>query len=194
MNLLILGGSQGAAIFSTLLPKTLALLSEDERSKITMTLQCRAELLDTTHKALDTLGIKATLAPFFETMQDLYEQADFIIARSGASTVSEVTVAGRAALFVPYPHAMDNHQYHNAKAMHEKVRNKMPMHEACYLIEQKNLTPEKLSDLLRDCLESPDMLKSKAQAIQHYSMADAASHLAHVIEDLLPPTLSVTHE
>ncbi len=176
-NVLVIGGSQGAAAFSTLLPKALASLSPEERSKIALTQQCRPEYMEATQKAYDMLGMQIVLKSFFDNMQELYEQTHFIIARSGASTVCEVTVAGRPALFIPYPYAMDNHQFYNAKALEG----------ACFLYEQKDLFPEKLAQLLRDCLQNPSILEKKAKDIQNGRITNASTRLAQVIRDLLPP-------
>ncbi len=177
LSLFATGGSQGAAFFSTLLPEALSLLSAQKRKNITLVQQCRAELLESTQKSYDDLGMHVTLKPFFDHVQELYEKADLVIARAGASTVSELTIAGRAALFIPYPYATDHHQLYNAKALGD----------ACFLEEQKNLTPQKLAEILQKSLNQPEILEKKAKDIQNYSMVQAASHLAQVIQDLLPP-------
>lgn len=179
-TLLILGGSQGASVFSTLIPKALSLLSGQELQNLAVYQQCRSELLCATQKAYEALPPlhHLTLAPFFTDMDALYEQSDGVIARSGASTVSEVTVANRPAYFIPYPYAMDDHQYHNAKILCDKG--------AAYMARQADVTPENLAHFIRCLIHDAPVLKDMTHALKAYTMHEAASALAQVCEDLLP--------
>jgi len=175
-RLFVLGGSQGAAIFSHVIPAAFSLLSEEERSFFKLTMQCRQELLYKTTAAFSALGMQPVLQSFFQDMQREYEKSDFIISRSGASTVSEVASVGRAAFFVPYLYAADDHQYYNAKAFGD----------ACFLKRQQELTPEYIAEMLRKIIQSPDLLVEKAKSIHTYSMKNASMSLAKAVQDLLP--------
>lgn len=171
LHLFIFGGSQGAHAFSTLVPEALKLMQLQERQHITITHQCRPEDIEATQMRYHGLGIDAELSPFFKDMAHEYTKADIVIARSGASTLGELTVAGRCSIFVPYPFAMDDHQYHNA----------MALGDACFLFRQKEITPTLLKELILKLDQNPNIRKVKAAAIQSFSMEKASDTLAKVI-------------
>lgn len=191
-TILILGGSQGAKFFSTLIPESIALLSEKDRSHFAIVQQCRKELLHQTKKAYEDLGIYVVetiqafhnhdhktpivcLQPFFDDVQSLYEKADLVIARAGAATVFELIAAGRASLLIPYPFAMDNHQYYNA----------ISLNDSCFLRKENDITPEFLSFLFRNILENPDILFKKAQSIHTLYTPNTSKKLAHFLLNFL---------
>ncbi len=173
-HLFVVGGSQGAAHFSDLIPEAFEILSPEERLHFTLTMQCRQERLYKTTARFGNLGMSPLLAPFFKDMQAEFAKADFIISRAGASTVSEIATMGRCALFIPYPYATDDHQYHNAKALGS----------SCFLARQDSFTAKDLAHMLRKV--NPSILVEKASAIHIYSMENASMSLAKVMEDLLP--------
>ena len=171
IHLFVFGGSQGAHVFSKLVPQSLDLLPKDIQSQITVTQQCRPEDIDAAKEQYKNLGIAAELASFFKDILKEYEKADIVIARAGSSTISELTVAGRASILIPYPYAMDDHQYHNAKAIED----------ACFLYRQKDIDAGRLSSILLKLIEDRELRLEKAKALQKYSMRDAAEKLAGVI-------------
>lgn len=114
INLLVLGGSQGATILSDVVPVALAALPDDLKSRLHVTQQCRAEDIEKVRALYRKSGIEANLARFFDNVAELLAECHLAITRSGASTLSELTVAGRPSLLVPYKHAMDDHQRRNA--------------------------------------------------------------------------------
>lgn len=176
-HLFIFGGSQGAHSFSTLIPEAIALLPQNLHKHISVTHQSRPEDMEATQERYKNLGIQANLSSFFKDMETEYSNADIVIARSGASTVSEISTAGRCSILIPYPFAMDDHQYYNAKALGN----------TCYLFRQRDITPQNLSSLLQELLENPSLREEKAKAIQKYSMAKASSHFATVLKEFLMP-------
>jgi len=115
--LLITGGSQGARVFSQVVPAAIEMLDESLRSRLRIAQQCRAEDFASVRDAYDRLGIVAELATFFADMPERLAVAHLAITRAGASTVSELCAAGRPAILVPYPHAADDHQTANARAI-----------------------------------------------------------------------------
>lgn len=192
-TIVILGGSQGARFFSTLIPESIALLSKKDRRHFSMIQQCRGELLTETKKAYEALGVIVVetleefqsfaeeraivcLQPFYEDVQALYEHADLVIARSGASTVFELIAAGRASLFIPYPFAMDDHQYYNA----------LSLKDACFLKKEKDITAEFLYYLFRNILENPDILFKKAHSIHTLYTKDVTQNLVRLLLSVLP--------
>ncbi|MBF0098811.1 MAG: undecaprenyldiphospho-muramoylpentapeptide beta-N-acetylglucosaminyltransferase [Magnetococcales bacterium] len=115
-SLLVFGGSQGARIFSDLIPSALKLV-KDGGMPVEVRHQVPQEDLDRVKAQYEQLGIRATVAPFFQNMAEAYRQADLVICRAGATTVAELAAVGKPALFIPYPHAADDHQSANALAM-----------------------------------------------------------------------------
>ena len=175
LHLFIFGGSQGAHSFSTLIPEAIALLPKNIQNHLSVTHQSRPEDMEETQKRYQTLGIQANLSSFFKDMEKEYSKADIVIARSGASTVSELSTAGRCSILIPYPFAMDDHQYYNAKALGD----------TCYLFRQRDITSQNLASLLQELLENPSLRKEKAKAIQKYSMAKASTLFAYVLKEFL---------
>lgn len=175
IHVLVTGGSQGARVFSEALPKALALLPGRLRERLRLVQQCRPEDLDRVRAAYAELGIAAELSPFFADIALRLAQADFVIARAGASTVAELALAGKPALLVPFPHAIDNHQLFNARAVHALA------------IEQSEFErrPQRLAQRLLEHLDSPDLLATAAHAIAQHAIPDAAARLADLVEHAL---------
>jgi UDP-N-acetylglucosamine--N-acetylmuramyl-(pentapeptide) pyrophosphoryl-undecaprenol N-acetylglucosamine transferase len=176
LHVLVIGGSQGARVFSDALPRAFALLPETLRARLRLVQQCRPEDLDRVRAAYAGLGIAAELSPFFPDIAARLAGADFVIARAGASTIAELAIAGRPALLVPFPHAIDNHQLFNARAIDAIV------------LEQSEFEPriERLADRLMRCLGNPDLLATAAHAIAQHAIPDAAHRLADTVEAALP--------
>jgi len=106
LRLLVFGGSQGARLFSEVLPRALGPLA----GRVAVRQQCRPEDLEPARNAYRAQGVEALLEPFIEDMAGALERAHLVVARAGASTVAELAAAGRPAIFAPYPHATDDHQ------------------------------------------------------------------------------------
>ena len=117
LRLLVTGGSQGATILSSVVPDGLGLLSDSLHQRLRVVQQCRPEDLDAVRAAYQRLGIAAELATYLEDLPAVLARSHLVIARAGASTIAELTVAGRPAILVPLPSAMDDHQTVNAREM-----------------------------------------------------------------------------
>ncbi len=178
INLLVLGGSQGATILSEVVPAALIALPDDLKSRLHVTQQCRAEDLETVRARYQENGIDATLARFFDNIPELLENCHLAITRSGASTLSELTVAGRPSLLVPYKHAMDDHQRKNGE--NAVARG------AARLVLQDNFTVEEVSRQLSDLLRHPDLLSVMANAATSLGEIHAAEKLADLVERFKP--------
>lgn len=177
INLLVLGGSLGARVFSDVVPPALAGLPEDLRRRLVVTQQCRTEDLDRVRTAYDQAGIPADLAPFFPDVADLLARAHLVIARAGASTVAELAVTGRPSILVPLPGAIDDHQTGNARALEQAG--------AALLVPQPGFRPDALGQLLVELLTTPGRLPAMAAAARTQARADAAARLADMIETLM---------
>ncbi len=176
-NLLVTGGSQGANVFSTVLPDAIAALPEDLRRRVHVTQQCRAEDLDAVRARYLTLDVRAELATFLDGMAARLAAAHLVICRAGASTVAEVTVAGRPAVLVPYPHAADDHQTANARAIDAAGGG--------WLMPQPTFTADALAARMAALCSRPDSLQAAADAARGLGHPDAAERLADLVELVL---------
>lgn len=175
-RVLVLGGSQGARVFSDVIPAAVALLPAELRGHLNLAQQCRPEDLDRTGAAYAGLGFTADLASFFADVPARMARADLVIARSGASTIAELLALGRPSLLVPYPHAADDHQTANANALHTAG--------AAVLMPQASLTPERLAGELERLMRTPDSLAAMAAAARRLARPDAAERLADALAAL----------
>jgi UDP-N-acetylglucosamine--N-acetylmuramyl-(pentapeptide) pyrophosphoryl-undecaprenol N-acetylglucosamine transferase len=176
VRLLVFGGSQGARYFSDTVPPALAGLPDAARRRLRVTQQCREEDLERVRAAYAQSGITAELAPFFKDLPQRMAAAHLVVARSGASSVSELTVLGRPSILVPLPHALDNDQLNNATRLAEAG--------AAWCIEQKSLTPQRLGTEIAALIDSPDRLMAAAVAAKRAGKPDAVKLLADLVEQL----------
>ena len=121
-RLLVFGGSQGARVFSGLVPGALALLPRRSARRIRLVQQARQEDLEATRQTLTGIGVASEVQPFFTDMGERLAAAHLVLCRAGASTVAELAVMGRPAILVPYPHALDHDQAENARAARRSGR------------------------------------------------------------------------
>lgn len=176
-RLLIIGGSQGARIFSSVVPKALCELKLDIRKRLVVYQQCRKEFLEATREAYRQSGIFVDIRPFFEDMDHQLREAHLVIGRAGASTVAELTVAGRPALLVPFPFAMDNHQQANAMSLAEA--------KAAWVVLERDFTPQKLQELVQKVMMNDKTLETMARKMRELGRPDAAVKLAQMVESLM---------
>jgi UDP-N-acetylglucosamine--N-acetylmuramyl-(pentapeptide) pyrophosphoryl-undecaprenol N-acetylglucosamine transferase len=178
LHLLVLGGSQGARVFSRVLPEALGLLPPALRARLVLAQQCRPEDLEQVRAAYQRLGIAARLASFFEDIPALLAEAHLVIARAGASTVAELAAAGRPAILVPYPFAADDHQSANAESAAGAG--------AAWAMAERSLTGAALGERLAALAAEPAVLAAAAAAARRSARTDAAERLADLVLDLLP--------
>ena len=177
IRLLVLGGSLGATVFSDVLPKGMELLDGAIRGRLRIVQQCRPEDLERVKLAYKDLGVQAELSAFFSDVPAHLAAAHLFIGRAGASTVAELMTAGRPAIFVPYPYAVDDHQAYNASAVADAG--------AGWCMRQGGFTPETLAARLRELLETPEALERAAATARDFGRPDAASRLADLVDELL---------
>ncbi len=138
LRLLVVGGSLGAKALNEIVPRALALLPPEQRPLVTH--QSGAAQIDVLRAEYARAGVEARLTPFIEDTAQAFAEADLIVCRAGASTVTEIAAVGAAALFVPFPYAVDDHQTTNARFMVDA--------EGGWLVQQRDLSPEILSEML----------------------------------------------
>jgi UDP-N-acetylglucosamine--N-acetylmuramyl-(pentapeptide) pyrophosphoryl-undecaprenol N-acetylglucosamine transferase len=139
LRLLVVGGSLGAKALNNIVPQALALIPADQRP--TVTHQSGAKQIDELRSNYSAAGVDAALTPFIDDTATAFAEADLIICRAGASTVTEIAAVGAAALFVPFPFAVDDHQTSNARFLVQQG--------AGWQIPQSELTPQKLAEMLQ---------------------------------------------
>jgi UDP-N-acetylglucosamine--N-acetylmuramyl-(pentapeptide) pyrophosphoryl-undecaprenol N-acetylglucosamine transferase len=174
LNLLVLGGSQGARVFSDVVPTALLALPSALRARLRVSQQCRPEDLDRVRAAYAASGIAVTLAAFFTDIPARLAAAHLVIARAGASTVSELAVVGRPALLVPLPGAIDDDQTANARALADAG--------GAWLMPQPGFTPAALAERLTALFGEPAALPAAAARAAACGNPTAAAALADLVE------------
>jgi UDP-N-acetylglucosamine--N-acetylmuramyl-(pentapeptide) pyrophosphoryl-undecaprenol N-acetylglucosamine transferase len=184
LSLLVFGGSQGARILSDVVPAAIASLPAAIREKLQIVQQCRAEDLDRVRQVYSKAGIEADLAPFFDDMPVRLAAAHLVIARAGASTIAEVTTAGRPIILVPFKHAMDDHQTANARAI--------DITGGGWMMPEDDFTEVALAAKLQTLLTDLDLLPAAAAHARDAGWPDAAERLADAAEALANLTRETT--
>jgi UDP-N-acetylglucosamine--N-acetylmuramyl-(pentapeptide) pyrophosphoryl-undecaprenol N-acetylglucosamine transferase len=151
MKLLVVGGSLGAQALNESVPRALALL--DPRPRVVH--QAGEKHIQALRAHYAAAGVEGELVPFIDDMARRYGEADLVVCRAGAVTVAELSAGGMASILVPFPHAVDDHQTANARFLADAG--------AAVLIQQKDLTPERLVDLIRQ-LDRPKLLEMARRA------------------------------
>ena len=173
LRLVVFGGSQGARVMAEIVPAAIGLLDIRLGPRLSVVQQARAEDLDAVRGAYARLGIKADCAPFFSDLPRRVAQAHLVIARSGASTVAELSAIGRPAILVPLPHALDQDQFHNAGALEAAG--------GAIRIEQHDFTPDRLAREITALAGDPGRLVRMAKAAKSAGTVDAADRLADLV-------------
>ncbi len=179
IEILVIGGSQGATVLSQVVPAAFKALPEAIKARLSISQQCRPADIDQARAAYADSGIKVDLATFFDDVPDRLRRAHLAIARAGASTVAEFTAAGRPAILVPYPHAIDDHQTANAQAIAETG--------GAWLMPQDVFTAESLAARLESLFAQPRALAHAAACARAAGHPDAAAKLADLVISLLQP-------
>ena len=173
-RLLVTGGSQGATILSTVVPDGLGMLPLAFRQRLQVTQQCRAEDIEQVRARYAALGIPADLATYLPDMPEKLAWSHLVIARAGASTIAELTAAGRPAILIPLPSATDDHQTVNAREMAASGGARM--------IPQSRFTPVELAKQMQKLGLEPDALTFAATKARQIGRPNATRDLADLVE------------
>ncbi|MGH9824097.1 MAG: undecaprenyldiphospho-muramoylpentapeptide beta-N-acetylglucosaminyltransferase [Blastocatellia bacterium] len=166
LHVLVFGGSQGAHAINRALVDALPLLGA-KMEQLVITHQTGERDYEMVKSAYRNSGFEeADVRPFINDMSNQFEKADLLICRSGATTAAEVAAAGKAAIFIPFPLAADDHQRKNAEAFERVGAGRM--------IVQKELTPERLAKELIDIINHPEQIDSMELASRGLAHPDAA--------------------
>lgn len=172
LKLLVVGGSLGAKALNDIVPKALALIPEGMRPQVIH--QSGAKQIDELRANYAKAGVVAELTPFIDDTAKAFADADIIVCRAGASTVTEIAAVGAAAVFVPFPFAVDDHQTSNARFLVE---------QGCgWLVQQKDFTADWLANLLQKTERT--MLVDIAEKAKKMQKMQATEHVLAACEEL----------
>lgn len=172
LKLLVVGGSLGAKALNDIVPQALALIPVAQRPSVLH--QSGAKQIDELRANYAAAGVQAELTPFIDDTAQAFADADVIVCRAGASTVTEIAAVGAAAVFVPFPHAVDDHQTANARFLVEQGGG--------WLIPQKALTAEKLAEMLQNTERST--LLERARDAKKMQKIQATHEVVAACEEL----------
>lgn len=175
-HLLIFGGSQGAHAINVAMVEALSALSS-QKARLSITHQTGEKDLEMVKQGYEKMGWEADVRPFLHEMAREFERADVVISRAGATTVAELTAAGKAAILVPFPFAADDHQRKNAEALAEAGAAKM--------ILQQDLTGERLAREIKSLLTEPARIDEMERASRSLARADAAQRTVDLALEVL---------
>lgn len=173
LNVLVIGGSQGARILNQTLPAALATIEPDQRPVVLH--QCGRGNAGAVSQAYKEAGVEAHVEEFIDDVAAAYRQADLVVCRSGAMTVAELAAVGVASLLVPFPFAVDDHQTGNAKYLSDRG--------AAILMPQPEFTPESLAKTMLSL--SRQSLAAMAGAAREAALPDATRVVADTCEALV---------
>ena len=173
VNLLIIGGSLGANFLSNIVPAAVGLLDKQLRDRLIIKQQCRREDIQNVNVAYKKVGVEVELKTFFSHISELLKKTHLVISRSGASTVAELAVVGRPAIFIPYPSAIDNHQQKNTTDLVEAG--------GAWCCEEKNITPKVLANVISKVITDPDVYNKAVMASRNCGVPDAVERLAELV-------------
>jgi UDP-N-acetylglucosamine--N-acetylmuramyl-(pentapeptide) pyrophosphoryl-undecaprenol N-acetylglucosamine transferase len=164
-RLFVFGGSQGAHAINTAMIAALPCMA-DLTDRMIICHQTGENDCAEVQAAYGKSGIPSSVQPFITDMAGEYHKADLIICRAGATTIAEVTACGKACLFIPFPHAVDDHQRRNAEALLKK--------QACFMLLERELSGEGLATLIRELMNDPETLRHTGESAFGLARLDAA--------------------
>ncbi|MEO1494217.1 MAG: undecaprenyldiphospho-muramoylpentapeptide beta-N-acetylglucosaminyltransferase [Pseudomonadota bacterium] len=176
LNVVVIGGSQGASILSRTVPAALAALPEEIRTRLAVAHQARPADHDEVVQTYADAGIDAAVEPFFSDVPERMEAAQLVISRSGASSVADIAAIGRPSILIPLAIAKRDEQTVNARGLVDAG--------AAILMREDALSPETLSAQVEHILTNPAHAAQMAEAAKAQGRPDAAERLADLVEEL----------
>ncbi|MDO5658138.1 MAG: undecaprenyldiphospho-muramoylpentapeptide beta-N-acetylglucosaminyltransferase [Paracoccus sp. (in: a-proteobacteria)] len=176
LNLLVIGGSQGARVLSDVIPAAIAALPEELRARLRVSHQARAEDDSRVRDAYASAGIEAEIQPFFTDVPERIEAAHLVISRAGASSVADITAIGRPSILIPYAAAAGDHQSANARALAD--------HGAAMVLPESVLDAASAMRDIAAILTDPARATGMAEAARELGRPHAARHLYDLVTEL----------
>ncbi|MDR1829093.1 MAG: undecaprenyldiphospho-muramoylpentapeptide beta-N-acetylglucosaminyltransferase [Methylobacteriaceae bacterium] len=177
IKVLIFGGSQGARVFSDVVPEAFSSVAEDKRKRLVVVQQARPEDVERVRGHYKALYMQAEVEPFFKDLPARMADSHLVIARAGASTVSELAAVGRPSILVPLPGSLDQDQAANAESLSAIG--------AAKVIRQRDFTAPRLARELTDIVAQPETLAAQAENARRAGVPDAAEKLADAVMELI---------
>lgn len=159
LKILIIGGSQGAKIFSKIIPDAIVNLPKDVKNNLFVYQQAKEEDIIAIKQRYLKEGIDCEIKSFFDDIHNKFKQVDLVIARAGASTISELIEFSLPAIYIPYPTAADNHQYHNAKEL-ENIN-------AAWVVKEDANTAANILQILKKISQDASILTSYSKSLDN---------------------------
>lgn len=175
LRLLVVGGSQGAVALNEVVPAAIAQM--DKALRPTLRHQSGRARADTVRQAYQQHAVEAQVDEFIDDMACAYAWADVVVCRAGAMTVAEVSVAAVAAIFVPFPYAVGDHQSANARYLSDN--------DAAILVDQSALTPARLSAELNALAEQPERIQQLGSRARELAPVNATTAIAQACMEVL---------
>ena len=172
LRILVVGGSLGAKALNDTVPQALALIPPEQRPQVRH--QSGAKQMQALQASYAAAGVQAELTPFIDDTASAYAQADLVICRAGASTVTELAAVGAAAIYVPFPHAVDDHQTTNARFVVDAGGG--------WVVQQTALSPEKLAHMIQNMQRST--LLETAQKAKMMQKTEATAAVVTACQEL----------
>lgn len=176
LNLLVIGGSQGARVLSDVVPAAVAALPDAMRARLRVAHQARPEDQDRVTAAYDAAGIQAVVQPFFDDVPQRLADCQLVVSRSGASSIADITVIGRPAILIPFAAAAGDHQSANARALNDAG--------AAVVLPESVLDVESLARDMHAILSDPGRASAMAAAALSLGRPDAARRLYDLVTEL----------
>jgi UDP-N-acetylglucosamine--N-acetylmuramyl-(pentapeptide) pyrophosphoryl-undecaprenol N-acetylglucosamine transferase len=173
LRLLVFGGSQGARVMADVVPAAIGLMAPTLRAQLAIVQQARDEDVARVRGAYDNLAVRAEIAPFFPDLPARMAASHLIVARSGASTIAELSAIGRPSILVPLPHALDQDQFANAGVLQSAG--------GAVRLVQDEFTPRRLATEIAALASAAQRLVAMAAAARSLGRRDAADRLAELV-------------
>ncbi|MDM8335735.1 undecaprenyldiphospho-muramoylpentapeptide beta-N-acetylglucosaminyltransferase [Wolbachia pipientis] len=174
LNILIIAGSQGANFFDDVVSDVICSLPIEMKEKIRVTQQCTKKNISKVENLYESEKINCELSEFFDDMENRLASAHLVISRAGATSIAEITLAKRPAIYIPYPHSKDNHQFYNAKYIEDLG--------AAVIVEQNGETKKNLRELLFDLLQDHQKLRGMASNTKKTRIKNGITEFIKVIQ------------
>ena len=175
-QILVLGGSGGAKIFSDVLPQAFFNLPDHLKDNLKIVQQCRKELLESTFESYKNFNINVIIDSFFEDMPTILKQSHLVIARAGASSIFEFCASKKPMILVPFPNSADNHQQKNA--------NYIAQNGGAILLEESEFNINNISQIICNLLEKPEILYKMSENSSKLANLEATNNLMQVLNNV----------
>jgi len=172
-KILVVGGSQGAAIFSDILPKAIKLLDPKIQKILSINQQARQDLLQDTINEYKESEAKVEVKNFFEDIENLLYKCDLVIARSGAATVMEIIASRKPSILIPFAASQNNHQFFNAQFLAQQ--------KAAILIEEKDISPVMLAETISNLITEKEKFSELQSSMKKIKSENATTELTNLI-------------